>query len=439
MKVKDKMNKQYTLISIYVIITCIIIYCLSIVAKDAPGILNAIMDKLNWILRVMKPILLAFVFAYLTEPLVNFFEDHFNRWKIFKRVQNCRTYAVVTTLLLILIGITALVSMLVYSVTDQVRFANFDDIAVIANEYVKTVNDFYNQILDKLSSLNIQSTELNAYIKDASTFLLDGLKGFANSILASISNISGYLTTTIFALIIGIYFLLDGAMIKNYISRVSTALLSKKVNRHIRQFIKDADIVFSGYLKGQLTDVLVMMILISAALSIIGVKFGIVIGVLAGLGNLIPYFGPFVAYAGTILICLINGDYKRLIIGVIALFIIQTIDGNIIGPKLLSKSIKIHPLLVIIFLIFGSAVGGFLGMILAVPVGALVKVLFVRFIDHRMELKEKEEDLCEELHEKVERNGRNRREEKPVTKENRKDQNVKNQKEILRTSSVKKQ
>lgn len=392
MKVKDKMNKHYTLVSIYVIITCIIIYCLSLVAKSAPAIVESLLEKLNWIIRVMKPILLAFVFAYLTEPIVNFLEYHFKKWRIFRKKQgSCRTYAVITTLIIILLAVTALISMLVYSVTDQVRFANFDDIVVIVSNFINAVNEFVNQIMGKLESLNIQSAELNSYIQDATTFLLNGLKGFGNSLLGSVTNISGYLTTFIFALIIGIYFLIDGTMIKEYISKVSRALFSTKFNKYARQFISDADTVFSGYLKGQLTDVLVMMLLISLSLSIIGVKFSIVIGVLAGLCNLIPYFGPFVAYAGTILVCLINTDYKRMIIGVIALFIIQTLDGNIIGPKLLSNSIQIHPLLVIIFLIFGSAVGGFLGMILAVPVGALIKVLFVRFIDTRLEIKEREE------------------------------------------------
>jgi predicted PurR-regulated permease PerM len=78
---------------------------------------------------------------------------------------------------------------------------------------------------------------------------------------------------------------------------------------------------------------------------------------------------------------------KTLIISLIALFVIQAVDGNLIGPKLLSKSIKIHPLIIIISLIFGSALGGFLGMLLAVPVGAYLKLIFVRFINHRLEHK----------------------------------------------------
>jgi predicted PurR-regulated permease PerM len=134
-----------------------------------------------------------------------------------------------------------------------------------------------------------------------------------------------------------------------------------------------------------------MMAIISLTLSVIGVKFGVIIGILAGIGNLIPYCGPFVAYFSTVLVCVINGQYRELIIAVIALFIVQAIDGNVIAPKLLSHSIQIHPVLVIISLIFGNAIGGLLGMLLAVPVGALIKVLFVRYINHRLEKKEEEE------------------------------------------------
>jgi predicted PurR-regulated permease PerM len=75
---------------------------------------------------------------------------------------------------------------------------------------------------------------------------------------------------------------------------------------------------------------------------------------------------------------------KTFIIAMIFLLIIQTIDGNVIGPKLLSNSIEVHPMLVVIFILFGSAIGGLMGMLFAVPVGALIKVIFVRFVDKRL-------------------------------------------------------
>ena len=131
-----------------------------------------------------------------------------------------------------------------------------------------------------------------------------------------------------------------------------------------------------------------MMILISTTLSIVGVRFAVIVGIIAGMGNLIPYCGPFIAYGASIIICLANGEFTKMIIAIVALIVIQAIDGNIIGPKLLSHSIKVHPLLVIICLIIGNSVGGLLGMLLAVPVGALIKVIFMRFIENRLAARE---------------------------------------------------
>ena len=185
--------------------------------------------------------------------------------------------------------------------------------------------------------------------------------------------------------------MIDGTMIVNYLNKVMYALFNNKVNNKVHSFLNDADEVFSGYIRGQLLDAIVMMIMIGLTLSLCGVQFGVVIGILAGFGNLIPYLGPIIAYVATGIVCVINGEFQRMIVAIIILFIIQTIDGNYIGPKLLSNAIEVHPLLVIIFLIFGSAIGGFLGLLLAVHVGALIKLLFVRYIDSRVAKKEQEE------------------------------------------------
>lgn len=397
MKWNDKLNKRYTLIAIYVIVTCIIIYCLSLVAKSAPSIMGNIMDSLNWFMKVAKPIVFGFVIAYLFNPLNDFFENRLKKIRIRNwQLKSTRSWAVFTTVIFFFIVLVGIISLLVFSVTDQLRVANFDDIVVLAQSYMNTINAFYYDIIGKLDGLNIQSNEITQYIKDAATYILNYLRLAGGSLVTSLSNISSYITAFIFAFIIAIYFMIDGKMITEYLKKVSRALISDKWNARIVRFLSDADSVFSGYIRGQLSDAFVMMIIISLTLSIVGVKFAVIIGILAGIGNLIPYCGPIVAYLSTGLICVINGQYKELIIAVIALFIVQAIDGNIIAPKLLSQSIQIHPVLVIISLIFGSAIGGLLGMLLAVPVGALIKVIFVRYINHRLEKKEEEQGITKD-------------------------------------------
>ena len=267
--------------------------------------------------------------------------------------------------------------------TDQLRLANFDDVIRLAESYLKSIESFYNSILQNMEKLDIRSNQLEQYVQDTLTVILDALKDFAQGTVNAITNISGYLTTIIFGFIIGFYFIIDGKMFSSYLKKTFYALFSENTNKRISVIIKDLDYAFSGYVRGQLADAFVMMILISLVLSITGVKFALVIGIFAGLGNLIPYFGPVVAYISTAIVCLINGEIQKLIISIIILVIIQFIDGNFIGPKLLSKSIKIHPLIIIISLIFGSAIGGFLGMLLAVPVGAYIKLVFVKFVESR--------------------------------------------------------
>lgn len=400
MKLKEKINNKYSVIAGYVIVTAIIIYSLGLIATNAPYIIKTVLHSLTWILQVSKPIVLGFIFAYLVEPIVSFFENNFKKMKVLNRKSSsCRTYGVLTTFVIVIIFLAAIISLLVYSVTDQLRLANLDDIITLSNAYMKTFDDFADTVQDQLNELNVESDELSEYIKNASNYILTILQSIAKGAISSISNMSGYLTTFFFGIIIAIYFLIDGKMIGNYLKKVSKALFSNKFNNKTHDFLSDADKVFSGYIRGQLMDAFVMMILISIALSVIGVKFGILIGVLAGIGNLIPYCGPFVAYGGTILVSLLNGQYKQLIIALIALFIIQIIDGNIIGPRLLSKSIEVHPLLVIISLIFGSAVGGLSGMLLAVPIGAFIKVLFVKFIDRQLEIKREKEQVKEHVKE----------------------------------------
>lgn len=393
MKISNRMNKRYTLISVYVIITCIVIYILSLVAKNAKDILTGLLGMLNWVMGVAKPIAIAFILAYLLDPVVNFFENLYGKIKIKNwKLKSGRTWAVMTTVLLLLAIIVLGISLLVYNVTNQLRLAKLDDIVVLATNYINNINDFYASVLAKLETVNIHSEQINDYIKDNATKLVDALKTGGTSFVSSLANISSYITTVIFALVISIYFMIDGKMIKNYIRKVGRAFLNNSWNTRISIFLKDADYVFSGYIRGQLLDVVVMMFALTAVLSIIGVKYSVLIGIIAGLGNLIPYLGPFIAYFGTAISCLAYGQYQKLIIAVIALVIVQALDANIIAPKLLSQSIKIHPVLVIISLIFGNAIGGLFGMLFAVPVGALLKLLFSRYVDTRLKEKQEEQD-----------------------------------------------
>lgn len=385
MKLKDKMNPKYTQIAVYVIVTAIVIYCLGLVANNLLELLDYGKKGAGWLLAVLKPVVLAFVFAYLLTPVVKFFQTRIENLPGFRKKQKSRRgLAVLFTLLLILLVLTGIVSLLVSSITKQVQLASLDDLVALANGFAATVTDFYNEIMATLQELNIESAEVQEFVQKVGSSLGSVLQNLGMGLVNSVTNISGFVTTTIFTLVIGVYFLIDGQMLLKYWRRVFRALSSERMAKTFQQFLQDADRVFSGYIRGQLLDALVMMVLVSLVLSLCGVKFAILIGFLAGVGNLIPYVGPVIGYGLTAVVCLLDGDWKRMLIAIILLLVVQAIDANLIGPRLLSSNIQVHPLLVVISLIFGSAIGGLMGMLLAVPVGALIKVQFERMIDRNL-------------------------------------------------------
>ncbi len=394
MNLKHFINNKYNQIAIYIIVVSSIIIAINTFMGSVPFFFNLIVDRLAWVANASTPIIIALVMAYLLFPMTNCFQRLIMKIKFFKNKETkSRLIAVLIVVLLLLLIIVGVCSLIIFSVTDQIRLAKFDDIYVLAENLVNSINDLYNNLMDKLSSVNVESEEVNAYLKQIGAVILEKVASLSTSIIVSVSGVTSFLGQIFFAFIMMIYFLIDGKEIKRQVVRISRALLSKKTNAKINYVLGEADRVFSGYIRGQFMDAAFMMVALSVILSILGVKFGMIIGICAGIGNLIPYFGPFVGYGGVILVCGISGEVKLMVVSIICLLILQAIDGNIIGPKLLSNCIKIHPLIVIISLVFGSAIGGLLGMLLAVPVGALIKVLFMNYIDKKIIENEKKEEM----------------------------------------------
>ena len=144
--------------------------------------------------------------------------------------------------------------------------------------------------------------------------------------------------------------------------------------------------MFSGYIRGQFIDAIIVGVLSSTALLIAGVPNAIVVGVLAGLGNLIPYVGPLLGFLTLVLVCIPTAVWGKLLVGAVILIAVMLVDSNLINPRLLSSNIKIHPLRVVAALLGGGALGGIVGMIIAVPIAALLKVQ----LDRKLDKKERE-------------------------------------------------
>ena len=378
---KDKINKKYFEISMYVIFTCIVIFLLSRFTDQLPAIAKTTGSALKWVGAILKPVIIGFIIAYLLFPMLEKLESLLRKIKPLKKKKSVRGLAVALQWIIILVGLFIVVSLLVSVITKQARAANSEDIIEGIKTYANSINELYWELIDRLDKLNINSAEIKSSVDTFTNNLGKYMLNLSSQLGNLAGNLKDGLATALFALIFSIYFLLDMPKLKKYWGRVLGIILPDKVKSTLDTLIKDADKVFSGYIRGQAIDAFMVGVVVSIVFSIIGIQYAIVIGLLIGLGNLIPYMGPIVGYSSIVIVGIATSDYKSMVIAAIALLIIQAIDGNLIYPKLLSTSVNIHPMIVIISLTVGASIGGLVGMIVAVPTGALVKVWFERLIN----------------------------------------------------------
>ena len=313
---------------------------------------------------ILKPLVIGFVFSYLLSPAVSFFEKKINHKKEHKWA---RSLSVLLIFLLIFAFIALFVVLISLTVYKSVTEINMESIKAAVTAAINSLNLNFNDLLRNAQELLAKAgISLNS-VSDVASLVIGAVSSFASSLL--------------FGIIFSIYFLLDGRNIFHYWEKVFHVFASDSSEKKLAELASDADRVFSGYLRGQVLDAIVCMILTTVILLIVGAPNAILVGLMVGFGNLIPYMGPIFGYATMLVVCLPSGNFEKLIIGIICIAVIMFIDGNIINPKLLSDNVSVHPLLVVAALIGGGAIGGLLGMLLAVPVSAFLKLQLDKLID----------------------------------------------------------
>lgn len=164
------------------------------------------------------------------------------------------------------------------------------------------------------------------------------------------------------------YLLKDYAMIKDYFKKISP----KKYHRSLGGVIKAIDYSLGNYIRGQLIVCLFVGIASWIALEIIGIKYAVLLGFIMGLTNIIPYFGPLIGVTPALLIAATQSS-KYIFLVIVAAFIVQMIENNLLSPFIVGKSVNIHPIVIIFVLLLGGQLGGILGMIVAVPLFTMIR------------------------------------------------------------------
>ena len=395
---KNLWNKNYALVVFYALVLALLYHLGVRILDHFPELGAHLQNLFPWASQVISPLLLGFAIAYLLSPICHFFERILSKNALLSKKQSiCQNISILMTFLLLILGVVFLGSLLLSTLTKSIQVLRLEDLFQGIEDFASTVEKFYSDLYVRLGNLPIGGEDA----KEAVQLLLQKavvfFQNMGNSVFSSLGSLAGALSTMVFGIIFSLYFLADGQKILSYWARIFRLLFGEKRLEKLRRFFIDADRVFAGYLRGQIIDGTIMAVLVSVSLSVLQVRYAVVIGVLTGFGNLIPYVGPFIAYGLTALVCLVYGDFTKLLPALIALFVIQTVDGNVINPRLLSQNIDVHPLVVIIALIIGGSLGGFLGIFLAAPVASLIKLELDKFMERKVSMRREEiADISEE-------------------------------------------
>ena len=185
------------------------------------------------------------------------------------------------------------------------------------------------------------------------------------------------------AFIVSIYVLNSRKSIIDFLERLLGAIFTDKAYRNINKYFNRTNQIFFKFLASQLLDAVVVGVLTAIAMSIMGVKYAVLLGFMIGLFNIIPYFGAIIAVGIATIITFLTGGLSQAIWMLVVVTILQQIDANVINPKIVGDNLRINPLLVILAVTIGGAYFGVIGMFLAVPVVAVLKLIIDDFIKLR--------------------------------------------------------
>ncbi len=370
-------NKKYLVISFHVIFTVGILVILGMLLFQLSEAKNVVIQTARGILAVFAPLLWAIFFSVLFEPLTHFLQRQYEkrlsaiqRSKIKNRKVGTGAAYIIIFIVLFLGGRWA---------AKGLGAADLEGLAEQLSAFVRKIGDYLVLMNLKLAELGIlQNVEgiLSAWTENATLWIQEKIMG----ITAYIPQIGNSLIDITIGLTVAFYFLMEKEMILSYLREFSLLLFGEKATRRIRRVSLEVNNVIMGYLGGQMTDAVIMAILFSISFTIVGLPYGVVLGLISGFSNLIPYFGAFIAFILAIMAGLLSGESIRALYASILILILQQIDSVYIVPKVVGKKVEMHPVLVLLSLAIFGRIFGFWGLLFAVPLGALINNFFIWFI-----------------------------------------------------------
>lgn len=337
-------------------------------------------DMFRAIFVALSPFIYGLAIAFLLNPLRKIIEYSWLEKTSLKQ----RTKKIIASFGALFIGIIML--FVFFSILIPQMISSIQTFLSSFEGYVDTVRNFFDS--NNFLSEDLLKT-LNPVIDKGASMLGDWVSNLASSLNAilmySVIFAKGVMNFLI-GMIIALYILLDEPKLKRQIKKVLYALLPEKTTEKIIKTSRLTINTFNSFVAGKAVDSLIIGILCYIILSFMNMPYTPLISVLVGVTNMIPVFGPFLGAIPSILILLLVDPFKALEFAIFIL-ILQQIDGNIIGPRILGGAVGLPTLYVMFAIIIGGALFGIFGMFIGVPVFSVIFVLVRDFIHQQLEKK----------------------------------------------------
>lgn len=344
---------------------------------------QAIGDWIKRLLDVLMPFLIGILLAYVLYIPCKKIENIYVKAKKLKFVKKRATFlSVITVYIIVFIILVASIMFLIPVISNSIvdlvnNFQNYYNITITNYDNLPADSILKSDIIEDIIH-NIKSIDLKQFIN------IDKIAQYAKGAIDVATKIFDFFV----AIIVSVYILVQRKDILEFVRKLGRAVLRETIYNNIGKYFNRTNSIFFNFLAGQFLDGIVVGIITSVAMSIMGVKYAVLLGFMIGLFNMIPYFGAIIAVTIATIITVLTGGIAQAIVMLIVVVILQQIDANIINPKIIGSSLKISPLLVIFAVTVGGAYFGVWGMFLAVPIIAVLKLFVTDYIEYKNKLKE---------------------------------------------------
>lgn len=316
------------------------------------------------LLSLLTPFILAGAIAYALNPLI----------LMLIRLKLNRLQAVIG-LYLVLLAATILLSLtLLPNLGDEIRHLG-EQLPQFSRRWYDALSAWYDGRFAGFSYLPDSLEQLAAFfgleLETATSWFFQSF----SSLLKGFGTLLSSLVTLVTVPVLTFYFLKDADIIKE----AAQKMVPPESRAWVFPLTKQVDHVLAGFIRGQLIVALFVGVLSGTALMILGIDFAILLGIIAGITNIIPYLGPFIGAVPAILMALLTSPLKTLWV-ILAFLAIQQVESSIISPRIVGQRVGLHPALVILSLLIGGAMWGLVGLIIAVPFAGIIRVLVLRTI-----------------------------------------------------------